>query len=79
MEKKVGKDEFEKNLETVDEIIEKFQNGDLTLNESIKEYEKAMKLLKKSSDILNAAQGKIIKISESLNGEINFQEVEEDA
>lgn len=77
MEKKIGKDEFEKNLEIVDEIIEKFQNDNLSLNDSIKEYEKAMKLLKKSSDILNAAQGKIIKIGESLNG-ITLQEVDED-
>ena len=38
---------FEDNLLEVDEIIEKLENGELTLTESIKEYENAMKLLKK--------------------------------
>lgn len=76
MEKKLVKDDsFEKNLENIDEIIEKLESGDLALEESIKEYEKAMKLLKKSSDILNKAQGKVIKITETLDNKIEFEEV----
>lgn len=55
---------FEDNLLEVDEIIEKLENGELTLTESIKEYENAMKLLKKSSDLLNKAEGKILKVTE---------------
>lgn len=51
----------------VDEIIEKLENGELTLTESIKEYENAMKLLKKSSDLLNKAEGKILKVTEESN------------
>lgn len=54
---------FEDNLLEVDEIIEKLENGELTLTESIKEYENAMKLLKKSSDLLNKAEGKILKVT----------------
>ncbi len=76
MEKKLVKDDsFEKNLENIDGIIEKLESGDLALEESIKEYEKAMKLLKKSSDILNKAQGKVIKITETLDSKIEFEEV----
>lgn len=55
---------FEDNLLEVDEIIEKLENGELTQTESIKEYENAMKLLKKSSDLLNKAEGKILKVTE---------------
>ena len=55
---------FEDNLLEVDEIIEKLENGELTLTDSIKEYENAMKLLKKSSDLLNKAEGKILKVIE---------------
>lgn len=58
---------FEDNLLEVDEIIEKLENGELTLTESIKEYENAMKLLKKSSDLLNKAEGKILKVTEESN------------
>ena len=72
MSKKTGS--FEDNLLEVDEIIEKLENGELTLTESIKEYENAMKLLKKSSDLLNKAEGKILKVTED-SGNILTEEV----
>ncbi|MEE0137833.1 exodeoxyribonuclease VII small subunit [Fusobacterium ulcerans] len=65
---------FEDNLLEVDEIIEKLENGELTLTESIKEYENAMKLLKKTSDLLNKAEGKILKVTED-SGNILTEEV----
>ena len=57
------KDSFEYNFNDIDMLFEKLDKGELSLDESIKEYEKAMKLLKKSSDILNKAEGKIIKVT----------------
>lgn len=69
--KKIG--DFESNLENVDEIIEKLESGELSLENSIKEYEKAMKLIKSSSEILDRAEGKIIKVSDN-DGEIIFEE-----
>ncbi|MGL6065335.1 MAG: exodeoxyribonuclease VII small subunit [Fusobacteriaceae bacterium] len=66
---------FENNLEDIDGIIDSLESGQLTLDESIKEYEKAMKLLKKSSDLLNKAQGKIIKVTKDLNDELVLEEV----
>ncbi len=71
--KKIG--DFEANLESIDEIIGKLESGELSLENSIKEYEKAMKLIKSSSDILDRAEGKIIKVSDD-NGEITFEEGE---
>lgn len=65
---------FEDNLLEVDEIIEKLESGELTLTESIKEYENAMKLLKKSSELLNKAEGKILKVTEE-SGNILTEEV----
>jgi len=55
---------FEENLESIDRIIEKLENGELTLDESIKEYEKATKLLKESSDMLKIAEGKVLKVTQ---------------
>lgn len=72
MSKKTGS--FEDNLLEIDEIIEKLESGELSLTDSIKEYENAMKLLKKSSDLLNKAEGKILKVKEE-NGEILTEEV----
>ncbi|WP_294704502.1 exodeoxyribonuclease VII small subunit [uncultured Fusobacterium sp.] len=64
--KKAGS--FEENLIEIDGIIEKLESGELTLDESIKEYETAMKLLKKSSDLLNRAEGKVLKVVEKADG-----------
>ncbi len=69
--KKIG--DFETNLENIDEIIGKLESGELSLENSIKEYEKAMKLIKSSSEILDRAEGKIIKVSEN-DEEITFEE-----
>lgn len=71
---------FEKNLENIDEIISNLENGNLSLEESIKEYEKAMKYIKNAKEILDTAEGKLMKITK-IDDEIkmeNFME-EEDA
>ena len=72
MSKKTGS--FEDNLLEIDGIIERLESGELSLTDSIKEYENAMKLLKKSSDLLNKVEGKILKVKEE-NGEILTEEV----
>ncbi|MGL5354961.1 MAG: exodeoxyribonuclease VII small subunit [Cetobacterium sp.] len=71
------KDSFEYNINEIDMIIEKLDNSELSLDDSIKEYEKAMKLLKKSSDLLNIAEGRIIKVTSK--DEKILLEVERDA
>ncbi|MFK4785902.1 exodeoxyribonuclease VII small subunit [Fusobacterium sp. MFO224] len=66
---------FEENLKNIDAMIKKLESGELTLEDSIKEYEKTMKLIKKSSDMLNKAEGKILKVKE-VNGEVILEEEE---
>lgn len=66
---------FEENLKSVDEIIRQMENGELSLDDSIKAYEKAMKLLKASSDLLNQAEGKVLKVIEKNSGDIEVEEV----
>lgn len=68
------KNSFEENLKSLDEIIEKLENGTLSLDESIKEYEIAMNLIKASSKLLNEAEGKLLKVLEK-NGEIDIEEI----
>lgn len=67
--------DFENNLEEIDKIIEKLESNDFSLEESIKEYERAIKLIKNSSEILDKVQGRILKVEE-VNDEINIQEGE---
>lgn len=68
------KNSFEENLKSLDEVIEKLESGTLSLDESIKEYEVAMKLIKTSSKLLNEAEGKLLKVLEK-NGEIDIEEI----
>lgn len=70
------KDSYEYNINEIDEIIAKLEGGELSLEDSIKEYEKAMNLLKKTSDILNEAEGKIVKVMEK-DGKITLEERED--
>ena len=70
----MGKNTFEENLENLDKIIESLESGELSLDDAIKEYESAMKLIKSSSKILNEAEGKLLKVIEK-NGEIDIEEI----
>ena len=65
---------FEENIKQVDEIILKLEDG-IDLDESMKEYEKAMKLIAKSTAILERAEGKIKKVMEK-NGQIIIEDFE---
>lgn len=67
---------FEKTLENIDEIISKLENESLTLDESIKEYEKAMKYIKTAKDIIDSAEGKLLKVIKDSNDEIQIEEFE---
>ena len=66
---------FEENLQEIDEIIARFESGEMDLDISIKEYERAMRLLKKSSELLEKAEGKIKKVMEK-DGEIILEDFE---
>ena len=65
---------FEENIIEIDEIIAKLEEG-MDLDDSMKEYEKAMKLLAKSGAILEKSEGKIKKVMEK-NGEIIIEDFE---
>ena len=67
---------FEKALENIDEIISKLENESLTLDESIKEYEKAMKYIKTAKDIIDSAEGQLLKVIKDSNDEIQIEKFE---
>lgn len=71
------KGSYESNIEKIDDIVNKLESGELSLEESLAEYEKAMKLLKETSDILNEAEGRVIKVSEDEMKNISFEEIED--
>lgn len=59
---------FEEALEELERIAEKLERGQLTLEESIKAYERGMELKKICSERLKEAEGKIEMLSKNPEG-----------
>ncbi len=71
----VKKQSYEENITQIDEILEKLESEELSLDDSIAEYEKAIKLIKDSEKLLEAGEGKVMKVLEK-NGKVEIEEFE---
>lgn len=71
----VKKQTYEENITQIDEILEKLESEELSLDDSIAEYEKAIKLIKDSEKLLEAGEGKVMKVLEK-NGKVEMEEFE---
>ena len=69
----VKKQSYEENIAQIDEILEKLESEELSLDDSISEYEKAIKLIKDSEKLLEAGEGKVMKVLEK-NGKVEMEE-----
>ena len=71
----VKKQSYEENIAQIDEILEKLESEELSLDDSISEYEKTIKLIKDSEKLLEAGEGKVMKVLEK-NGKVEMEEFE---
>ena len=71
----VKKQSYEENITQIDEILEKLESEELSLDDSISEYEKAIKLITDSEKLLEAGEGKVMKVLEK-NGKVEMEEFE---
>lgn len=71
----VKKQSYEENITQIDEILEKLESEELSLDDSISEYEKAIKLIKESEKLLEAGERKVMKVLEK-NGKVEMEEFE---
>ncbi len=53
---------FEQALERLEEIVQKLESGNVSLDESIKIYQEGILLSKKCSKMLQEAEGKVLAI-----------------
>ncbi len=67
---------FEEAVGQLEEIIEKLEEGNLCLNESLSEFQKGINLYKYCNNILNKVDGDIKLILEEENAiqEIDFED-----
>ena len=64
---------FEETMKELEEIVQKLENGDLNLDESIKEFEKGMALSKNASKYLEDAEKKITILVKDKDGNLEEQ------
>lgn len=65
---------FEKAFERLEQILEAMNSGKTPLEESLKLFEEAEKLMRLSGTRLNAAEQKIEKLIKSRSGEVALDE-----
>lgn len=53
---------FEDKIKTLEEIVDKLENGEVGLDESIEEYTKAMNLVKECDDKLKSIEEQVNKM-----------------
>ena len=77
MSKTSGKNQsnFDQSIKKLEEIIEKMENGELPLEQSIKLFEEGIELSKKCQIALKAAEGKIEKLMKESNSLVEFKDV----
>ena len=56
---------FESNMEDLEEIVKELEEGKLNLEQSVEKFEKGMKLSKKCSEMLDDAEKKITILLEN--------------
>lgn len=67
------KESFENMIEKLETIVDSMDNGEITLEDSMKSYEEGIKLCNKLYKVLNDAEGKI-KVLED-NKEEDFEKL----
>ena len=63
-EKKIGKLKYEEAIAALDEVIAKLESENLTLEESLENYETGQKLARHCADLLKNAELKIRSVAE---------------
>ena len=68
--------DFEKRLADLETIVERLEQGELPLDESVRLFEEGMKLSESCKKELNDAEGRIQVLIERAGGKIKTQELE---
>lgn len=61
---------FEQNIKELEEIVTALENGETTLDESLKLFEQGIKLSKTCQSMLDKAQQKVTVLLQNNDGEI---------
>ncbi len=68
MKRKTGPD-FEANLETLEQLVEGLERGDLSLEESLQQFERGVALIRSCQQALEAAEQRVKILTAGSQGE----------
>ncbi|AGN17273.1 exodeoxyribonuclease VII small subunit [Methanobrevibacter sp. AbM4] len=77
-QKNIEDNSFEENIKELEDIVNRLESGDIPLDDAIKEFNKAMTLVKSCDEKLKEAKDSISKIVKE-NGEIIDFNLEENS
>lgn len=67
---------YEESMKELEQVVKDLESGELSLDESIKKFEKGMKLSKHCNSLLEDAEKKISVLIEKENGEFTEENFE---
>lgn len=70
---------FEADLEKLEAIVQRLEDGNLPLEEALKEFEAGIALTRKCEKTLKAAERKIEKLVQTMDGDFEAEPFDEDA
>ena len=73
---KMAKQKFEDALKALEGVVEQLEKGDLSLDETLSEYESGVKLYKQCISLLEAAERKIQILVKDENGTLRTKDIE---
>ncbi|HGH9972017.1 TPA: exodeoxyribonuclease VII small subunit [Streptococcus pyogenes] len=65
---------FEENLQDLETIVNKLENGDVPLEEAISEFQKGMLLSKELQKTLQAAEKTLVKVMQADGTEVDMND-----
>jgi exodeoxyribonuclease VII small subunit len=68
--------DFERRLSDLEAVVERLEQGDLPLEESVRLFEEGMKLSQSCKQELDAAEGRIQVLIEQSGGKMKAQDLE---
>ena len=74
----MAEQKFEKDLEKLEGIVESLEEGELSLDDSIKKFEEGITLYKRCEKALSAAEKKIEMLTKNAEGELETSPMEDD-
>ena len=69
MARKTQKINFESSIQALEELVEKMEAGEFTLEESVKQFERGIALAKSCQTALRDAEQKVLKLTTDRSGD----------